>query len=60
MALRVSRRYVPNALNRRSAQEESRGRRGPSQQGQQSAAIKLFEQRGIEVVVGIQPFKAQA
>src|SRR5512144_1907724 len=32
MALRVRRRYVPNALNKRSAQEESRGRRGPSQQ----------------------------
>ena len=32
------RRYVPNALNKRSVQEESRGRRGPSQQGQHSAA----------------------
>src|SRR5215471_18681436 len=38
MASRVRRRYVPNALNKRLMHEESRGRRGPSQQGQRSAA----------------------
>ena len=31
-------RYVPNALKRRSVHEESRGHRGPSRQGQHSAA----------------------
>jgi hypothetical protein len=31
-------RYVPNALKKRSVHEESRGHRGPSRQGQQSAA----------------------
>ena len=38
MASGFRRRYVPNALNKRSAQEELRGRRGPSRQGQHSAA----------------------
>src|SRR3979490_1153334 len=38
MASGFRRRYVPNALNKISAQEESRGRRGPSRQGQHSAA----------------------
>src|SRR5215468_5005412 len=38
MASGVRRRYVPNALNKRLMHEESRGRRGPSQQGQRSAA----------------------
>jgi hypothetical protein len=37
MASGFRRRYVPNALNKRSTQEESRGRRGPSRQGQRSA-----------------------
>ena len=31
-------RYVPNALKKRSVHEESRGHRGPSRQGQHSAA----------------------
>lgn len=38
MASGFRRRYVPNALNKGLMHEESRGRRGPSQQGQRSAA----------------------
>jgi hypothetical protein len=38
MAFRVSTPLCPERTQPRSAQEESRGRRGPSQQGQRSAA----------------------
>ena len=54
MASGFRRRYLPDALNKRLAQEESRGRRGPSQQGQRSAArcgegIILIDLRRLEL-----------